>query len=251
MDDGMIHRECLALFRILANYPCSTIQFNMTQAPQKMSLENHVPDIIKDWRYYRSQIALHIKSGVTVSAFLLGTVLGIFGASKFFAREFGILKSQTAAADTMVKASIEKGTQTISQMKDLALALSAPILNEMALEKLVTGGSLGDSLEEQVVKANKISDVLKQFGTDPDQIKKVRYNFDKSVIWGLKDRIRDTLLTANSEKNAVFDYQDIRQWDRHQFEEFISKHQLVTPSQVGQYLDKIEMFLSTGSLSGT
>ena len=151
-------------------------------------------------------------------------------------------KAELALSKAQLDASVVNANQAIEQIKELGLVLAAPMLDEMATDKLVLSGG-GSTLEEDVAHMQKILSSLQKLGASQEQIDAIRLNMDLSVMRHLRRRVTVALQSANKHKASLFNHvSHMHKWSKDQFESFIQENELNVPSEVNDNLTKLEYY---------
>ena len=202
------------------------------------------PEAIGKITYWKRQLHLLAEPGVIL--IIVGVAIISWNVSGWYSK--GVIESQKAELSLSQKqldATVAEANQAIVQMKELGLALAAPILDEMAADKLVMGG--GDSLEENVEHLLNIDNRLKELGASTEQIDAMRLNMDRSVMRNLRRRIVAGLYAMNKDKEPVVRFlrekaSGSSQWSEEEFERFIHENNLKITSEIDEDLVKLEYF---------
>lgn len=150
-------------------------------------------------------------------------------------------KAELALSKAQLDASVANANQAIEQMKELGLVLAAPMLDEMAADKLIFGEAT--SLEEDVAHMQNIVSSLQKLGASQEQIDAIRLNMDRSVMRNLRRRVTVALQSANKNKASLFKHvSHMYKWNKEQFERFIQENKLTVPSEVNDNLTKLEYY---------
>jgi hypothetical protein len=150
-------------------------------------------------------------------------------------------KAELSLSKAKLDASVANANQAIEQIKELGLVLAAPILDEMATDKLVSWSA--SSLEEDVAHMQKILSSLEKLGASQEQIDAIRLNMDLSVMRNLRGKVTVALQSANKNKASLFNHvSHMHKWSKDQFESFIQENKLNVPSEVNDNLTKLEYY---------
>lgn len=103
------------------------------------------------------------------------------------------------------------------------------------------GGAI--SLEEEVEHLNNIINKLTNLEASTEQIAAVRRGIDGSILRTLQGKVYGLLRDANKDKVSVFEYLNIEDWGREEFEQFIQENDLQTTTDAVQSLVNLQFFI--------
>jgi len=178
----------------------------------------------------------------------MGWAILAIGLALFFANldKFSRFKAMGFEAD--LKTAVDKAYAAIDQLKELALVLSAPIMDELA----VSGRILQYlRLKYKLEHVEKISSALRKLGASESEIQDVCATMFQRVR---SDHIKTVplyLKKANKDKSVVLDGcedWDVHDWDKDKLEAFIREHALDKNDEVIEWIRDLDYFEQTKKL---
>ncbi|PKG54058.1 MULTISPECIES: hypothetical protein [Halomonadaceae] len=147
-----------------------------------------------------------------------------------------------------LKSAVEKTYAALEELKDLALSLSAPIVDELA----ISGRMLQYiPLQHKLDRVEKISSVLRDLGASDGEIN----DACSTIIQRVKvDHIKSVLQCLKSENETKIDVlegidnQNIDNWDKSSLEKFISDHALKKNEEVDEWIQDLDYFIHAKKL---
>jgi hypothetical protein len=146
-----------------------------------------------------------------------------------------------------LKTVVDKAYAAISELKELGLSLSAPIVDELA----ISGRMLQYiPLKFKLARVDKISANLKAPGASPEEIEKATETIYQRVTHDHLDRIAGTLRAANPDmSDALFNQVTAQDnWDQKAFEKFFIEHGLKVDEETKQCLLDLDYFRANHKL---
>ena len=214
--------------------------------PEKQSPIPIEPEAVEKITYWKNQVHFLAEPGVILM--IVGVAIVSWHLSGW--HKAGIIettKAELALSKAQLDASVSSANQAIEQMKELGLALAAPMFDELAADKLIMGEAA--SLEENVAHMQNIVNRLQELGASPEQINAIRLNMDRSVMRNLRRRVTVRLQTTNKNKASLFKHvSHMYKWNKEQFERFIQENNLEVPPEVNDNLAKLEYFTANKKL---
>ena len=126
--------------------------------PEKQPTEPVEPKVLGIISYWKNQVYL-LAEPIVILMIIGVAIVSWHVAGWHKAGVIETTKAELALSKAQLDASVVNANQAIEQMKELGLVLAAPMLDEMAADKLVFGGA--SSLEEDVAHMQKIVSVYK------------------------------------------------------------------------------------------
>ena len=146
-----------------------------------------------------------------------------------------------------LRTAVDKAYAAISELKELGLNLSAPIVDELA----ISGRMLQYiPLKFKLARVEKIAANLKFLGASPEEIEKATETIYQRVTHDHLERIAGTLKSANPGKDdALFNELTAHDdWDAKAFEKFIADNGLKEDEETKQWLLDLDYFRDTRKL---
>jgi hypothetical protein len=178
---------------------------------------------------------------------MLLSVIAI-GLALFFVNLDKFVRFKTPGGfEAELRTAVNKAYAAISELKELGLNLSAPIVDELA----ISGRMLQYiPLKFKLERVDKIAANLKALGASAEEIEKATETIYDRVTHDHLERIAGTLKAANPGKaEALFDALTAHDdWDAKAFEKFIADNGLKEEEETKQWLLDLDYFRSTHKL---
>ena len=204
------------------------------------------PEVVGKIAYWKNQVHFLAEPGVILM--IVGVAIVSWHLSGW--HKAGVIettKAELALSKAQLDASVSSANQAIEQMKDLGLALAAPMFDELADDKRIVGEAA--SLEENIAHMQNIVNRLQELGASPEQIDAIRRNMDRSVMRDFRRRVTVRLQATNKNKASLFEHvSHMYKWNKEQFEHFIQENNLEVPPEVNDNLAKLEYFTANKKL---
>lgn len=177
--------------------------------------------------------------GLIILAIALGLVFTNLGQVSEFTGAGFVVKVNTA---------VQKAYAAIEQLRELGVAVSAPIVDELAM----SGQMLQYiPMKYKLERVAKIRETLRELGASEKQIEEVSsiiyQRVTKDRIWRVLYKLRDW----NPEKKSLFeglDRWDIYDWDRAKLDKFISDNDLKKNEETEESIRDLDYFLKNRKL---
>lgn len=178
----------------------------------------------------------------------MGLAIASIGLALCFANLERFSRFKGAGFEAELGTAVVKTYAAIEELKELSLALSAPIVDELA----VSGQMLKYvRLKYKLEHIEKISSTLRKLGASESEIEDVCATmFQRVRSDHIKAALR-SLKKANEDKSAVFDGcgdWDIHDWDKDKLEAFIREHALDKNEEVIEWICDLDYFAQTKKL---
>ncbi|MFO7773545.1 MAG: hypothetical protein R6V59_06395 [Dehalococcoidia bacterium] len=178
----------------------------------------------------------------------MGLAIASIGLALCFANLEKFSRFKGAGFEAELRTVVEKTYAAMEDLKELSLALSQPIVDELA----VSGQMLKYvQLKYKLEYVRKISSTLRRLGASDSEIEDVCATmFQRVRSDHIKGALR-ALKKANEDKDAVFDgYEDwdIHDWDKDKLEAFIRDHALNRNEEVVEWIRDLDYFAQTKRL---
>ena len=178
----------------------------------------------------------------------MGLAIASIGLALCFANLEKFSRFKGAGFEAELRTAVAKAYAAIEDLKELSLALSAPIVDELA----VSGQMLKYvRLKHKLENIEKISSTLRKFGASESEIEDVCATmFQRVRSDHIKAALR-SLKKANEDKSAVFDGcedWDIHDWDKDKLEAFVHEHALDKNEEVVEWIRDLDYFAQTKKL---
>src|SRR5574341_805899 len=188
----------------------------------------------------------------TFGALKMPTEMGLatltIAVAMFFANLDKFSRFKGAGFEAELRTAVDKTYAALEQLKELALALTSPIIGELAVSgRMFQFIHLKYKLED----VKKIAQTLAKLGASEDEIQEVC-----GVIY---DRVRSDHIRAilhqvkiaNEDKDNLFidfDNWKFSEWDKARVEKFIKDNSLIVSQEANELITDLDYFLSTKKL---
>jgi hypothetical protein len=190
-------------------------------------------------------VVIPILLGVFRSKGEMTLSIAAIGLALFFVNLDKFARFKTPGGfEAELKTAVDKAYAAISELKELGLNLSAPIVDQLA----VSGRFLHYlPLKFKLERVEKIAANLKALGASPEEIEKATETIYARVTQDHLDRVVGTLKAANPGKpEAVFnELTGHGDWDSKAFEKFIADNGLKEDEETKQWLLDLDYFRQT------
>ncbi len=157
-------------------------------------------------------------------------------------------KFKAPGFEAELRTAVEKTYAALEELKDLSLAVAAPIVDTLA----ITGVMLKYiPLKYKLQRVEKIRETLRKLGATEEEITKACSTMYDRLEADHRKRILLTLLNANGEKKQLFDGLDgwdTEEWDRARIQRFIEEHGLTKSKDVEAALLDLDHYSQTKTL---
>jgi hypothetical protein len=195
-----------------------------------------------------AMVVIPILLGLFRSKWEMSLAIGAIGIALAFANLDKIARFKTPAFEAELRTVVDKAYAAIEQLKDLGLALSAPIADELA----ISGRMLQYiPLKYKLERVQKIAATLKELGASQAEIDlatatiygRVSHDHLIGIVYLLRD--------LNKDKAPLFqgiEEGKMNSWDRATVESFITSNGLVKNDEVDERFLDLEFFERTKTL---
>jgi hypothetical protein len=194
-----------------------------------------------------SIVVIPILLGIFRSKGEMSLSIAAIGLALFFVNLDKFTRFKTPGFEAELQTVVNKAYAAISELKELGLNLSAPIVDSLA----ISGRMLQYiPLKFKLERVEKIAANLKALGASPEEIEKATETIYGRVTHDHLERIAGTLKAANPSKpEALFNELTAHDdWDQKAFEKFFADNGLKEDEETKQWLLDLDYFRSTRKL---
>lgn len=172
----------------------------------------------------------------------MGLSIGAIVVALFFANLDKFSKFKGAGFEAEMRNAVRETYTALEELKELALSLSAPIIDELA----VSGRMLQYiPLKYKLERVEKIAKTLAKLGAQKEEIEEVCSTIYSRVHDDHVKAILRSLKTANKDKQEVLkelEEGDVSGWNDEKLHDFIETNNMVCDDQVTESLADFEYF---------
>ena len=172
----------------------------------------------------------------------MGLSIAAIGLALFFVNLDKFERFRTPGGfEAELRTAVNKAYAAIEQLKDLGLALSAPIVDDMS----VSGRMLQYiPLKHKLERVENISATLKALGASQQEIEAATATIYARLADDHLNIVAGALESANPDKKAFLETarSQMEGWDRSKFEQFIAENALTKNDGVEQAILDLEYF---------
>jgi hypothetical protein len=173
---------------------------------------------------------------------------GAIGVALFFANLDKFSRFKGGGIEAELRTVVNEAYAAIEQLKELGLALSSPIVDDMA----VSGKMLKFiHLKYKLERVAKIEDTLRKLGASDKEIEEATATLYHRVIGEHVEKVLYSLRTSNPGKAALFaglDEGQMSDWDKGKLEQFIKDNALQVNSDGAELMTDLDYFLTNKKL---
>lgn len=149
-----------------------------------------------------------------------------------------------AGFEAKLKKAVDKTYAAIDELKELALSLSAPIVDGLAISgRMMQYIPIKDKLE----RVEKIKATLKKLGASGDEINEACSTIYERIQNDYLERILRSLKEGNEQNLSLFDDFEnwkLDDWDLERIEKFISTNSLTQNDETKEWIKDFKYFLT-------
>ena len=195
-----------------------------------------------------AMVILPICLGIFCGAKQMGiSVIAIFLAL-CFANLDKISRFKGAGMEAEVRTAVNDAYAAITQLKDLGLSLSSPIVDELT----VSGRwHVYIQLKYKLKNVEKIAETLKKLGASDKEIEETCSTFYQRLTEDHKRAVLNSLLRSNQEKKLLFEGVNdgnMDDWDKSKLDKFIMDNDLKKNEETEDYFRDLDYFLQNKKL---
>ena len=172
----------------------------------------------------------------------MGLSIGAIGVALFFANLDKFSKFKGAGFEAVMRTAVRETYAALEELKELALSVSAPIIDELA----ISGRMLQYiPLKYKLERVEKIAKTLEKLGAKKDEIEEALSTIYSRVRDDHVKAIFRCLKAANNDKQEELEGLeecDVSDWNEGKIRDFIEKNNLVCDDQVTESIADFEYF---------
>jgi hypothetical protein len=194
-----------------------------------------------------SLVVIPILLGVFRSKGEMGLSIAAIGLSLFFVNLDKFARFKTPGFEAELRTVVTQAYAAISELKELGLNLSAPIVDELAISGRILQYI---PLKFKLARVEKITANLKALGASPEEIEKTTATIYQRVTDDHLGRVAGTLKGANPGMDDAL-FNEVRahdDWDQKAFERFFADKGLKEDEETKQCLLDLDYFRNTHKL---
>lgn len=180
--------------------------------------------------------------GASKMAAEMGLSIGAISLALFFANLGKFSKFKGAGFEAEMRNAVRETYAALEELKELALSLSAPIVNELA----VSGRMLQYiPLKYKLERVEKIAKTLENLGAKKSEIEEACSTIYSRVHDDHVKAILRSLKTANTDKQDVLkgiEEGDVSAWNVEKIRDFIENNNMVCGDEVKESIKDFEYF---------
>jgi hypothetical protein len=193
-------------------------------------------------------VIIPILLGIFRSGTVMSLSIAAIGLALFFVNLDKFSRFKTPGFEAELQTVVNKAYAAISELKELGLSLSAPIVDELAISGRML---IYIPLKYKLERVEKIRANLKALGASPEEIDKATGTLYERITKDIIDRIVAALKSSNPDKESIIktlESQQTLNWDKEAFEKFISDNGITRNDDAEQWLLDLEYFKGTHKL---
>ena len=179
----------------------------------------------------------------------MGLAIGAIIVALFFTNIEKFKRFKGAGFEAELRTAVDKAYAAIEELKEFALSLAAPIVDELAISGRIMQFI---PLSHKLDRVEKITETLRKLGATEQEVQEVCSTIYQRVV---NDHIRNalgSLKTANTGSAAIFhgldDWKATDGWDKNRLEEFIVEHGLTKDENTSEWLSDLDYFIENRKL---
>lgn len=174
----------------------------------------------------------------------MGLAIGAIGISLFFANLEKFVRFKGAGFEAELRTAVDKTYAALEELKELALCLTGPIVDELA----ISGRMLEYiHLKHKLERVQEIAETLRKLGASESEIEDACSTLHQRVTKDHVKRVFHSLRGANPEKEKVFqDVDDSKgfDWSPESTQRFINQHELKKNEDTNDAISDLDYFLA-------